>query len=153
NIRRLLQGTEHRLRETPAMFLLSKTLHVLAVGLWFGTVVFFLIVGLLLFGNFEKEALRDSDHPFAWSPQTKPFEGQRVKDDRMPEWLRKEPGTRAAGFAVTPMFPWYFGIQDVCGLIAAATALSWTASHKERVHKLRAYILLAALLTAVAGGW
>ena len=62
NLRRLLQGTEHRLPETPAMLLLGKTVHVLAVGLWFGTAVFFVIVGLLLFGNFEREAT-NSDEP------------------------------------------------------------------------------------------
>ena len=33
------------------MLLLSKTIHVLAVGLWFGMVVFFMVVGVSLFGN------------------------------------------------------------------------------------------------------
>src|SRR5262249_42198980 len=37
NLRRLLRGTEHRLPENPAMMQLNKSLHVLAVGLWFGT--------------------------------------------------------------------------------------------------------------------
>ena len=155
NIRRLLSGTENRLQETPAMLQLSKTIHVLAVGLWFGTLVFFVIVGLALFGNFEREALKKDDRPFAWVPLAKPYEAARPlsDNDNLPEWLRKEPGTRAAGFAVAPLFPWYFGIQDVCGLLAAATALSWTAGHKERVHRMRAYILLAALISVVAGGW
>src|SRR5207302_2038813 len=60
NLRRLLQGNENRLPETPAMLLLSKTLHVLAIGLWFGTLVFFAVVAALLFGSFEKEAVKDA---------------------------------------------------------------------------------------------
>src|SRR5436309_6081716 len=44
NIRRLIAGTENRLKDTPTMNSLSRTLHVLAIGLWFGTVVFFSFV-------------------------------------------------------------------------------------------------------------
>src|SRR5262249_10667589 len=41
NLVRLLRGTENRLKETPAMLTLSKTIHVLVLGLWFGMAVFF----------------------------------------------------------------------------------------------------------------
>ncbi len=155
NIRRLIRGTENRLQETPAMLLLSKTIHVLAVGLWFGTLVFFVVVGLLLFTNFEKEALKTDDEPFAWMPRIERYYAAKPIADKpgLPDWLRKEPGTRAAGFAVAPIFPWYFGIQGVCALLAAATALSWIGSHKQRVHKVRAGIALAALLCVAGGNW
>src|SRR5262245_34400659 len=54
NVFRLFAGTENRLKESPAMNSLTRTLHVLAVGLWFGTVVFFsFVVGLSLFSHFE----------------------------------------------------------------------------------------------------
>src|SRR6516164_9253537 len=49
NIRRLFQGTENRLQEAPAMVQFGKVVHVLALGLWFGTVVFFTITGAVLF--------------------------------------------------------------------------------------------------------
>jgi acyl-phosphate glycerol 3-phosphate acyltransferase len=155
NIRRLLQGTENRLRETPAVLLVSKVIHLLALGLWFGTLVFFVVIGLLLFDRFENEATRSDDQPFGWVPHVRPYDAaRRMSDtDRLPAWMRKEPGTRVAGFAVAVVFPWYFGIQDVCGLLAAATALAWTASHTRRVHRVRAYVLLAALISVVAGGW
>src|SRR5207253_8249859 len=53
NIKRLLQSNENRLPESPLMTQIPKTLHVLAVGLWFGTAVFFLITALVIFNNFE----------------------------------------------------------------------------------------------------
>ena len=54
NIGRLLHGRENRFDDSAQLFCLGKLLHVLAVGLWFGTVVFFtFIVGLTLFHTFE----------------------------------------------------------------------------------------------------
>src|SRR5262249_30565815 len=44
NINRLLHGNENRLQESAAMLTLSKTLHVLALGLWFGSSVFFSLI-------------------------------------------------------------------------------------------------------------
>src|ERR1043166_5940568 len=41
NIGRLLQDRENRIREGGIMFRIGKSLHVLAVGLWFGTAIFF----------------------------------------------------------------------------------------------------------------
>src|SRR5205085_2202946 len=59
NLSRLYRGTENRFKDTPAMLLLSKTLHVLALGLWFGAVTYFTFgVGLQLFGAFEELAAR-----------------------------------------------------------------------------------------------
>src|SRR5436190_23752599 len=61
NIFRLLHGTENSLPDRPAMRHLSKTFHVLAVGLWFGMAVFFSFpVALTLFSTFEKEAQSDT---------------------------------------------------------------------------------------------
>src|SRR4051794_6467698 len=67
NVRRLLAGTENPLKAPPAMNSLTRTFHVLAVGLWFGTVVFFsFVVGLSLFGHFEDLA-KSTDRPL-WFP-------------------------------------------------------------------------------------
>jgi acyl-phosphate glycerol 3-phosphate acyltransferase len=153
NIRRLLRGNENRLQETSAMLGLSKTLHVLALGLWFGTLVFFAVVALSLFGTFDKEASKTAAERPSWFPLGKPFDAPEMDNSKFPTPLRKEQGTRAAGYVIGPLFSWYFGIQDVCGLLAAATALAWTGAHKERVHRIRAYLLLAALISVVAGGW
>src|SRR5262249_38850128 len=44
NLLRLIHGTENRVKETSAMFLLTMIIHVLALGLWFGTSIFFSFV-------------------------------------------------------------------------------------------------------------
>src|SRR5262249_12058514 len=134
------------LQDSPAMRLLAKTLHVLAVGLWFGAAVFFsFVVALSLFDSFESAAKepRGPKRP-VWFPVAGQFD--RDAD-------RKEQGTRAAGHAVGPLFDAYFLLQGVCGLIAVVTALGrWRAEPGSRVHKLRAVVLLLALGT-VAAGW
>ena len=144
NIARLLEGRENQLGENPAMTRLSKSLHVLAVALWFGTVVFFtFVVALTLFSRFEQLAEDGPRH--AWFQRTPWFE--RIDDAiNGPH----EQGTRAAGAAVGWIFPWYFGLQGVCGLVALATALPW-ARHGG-VHRLRLSLLLTAL-TLVIAGW
>jgi acyl-phosphate glycerol 3-phosphate acyltransferase len=138
NIRRLLQGNENRLKETPAMLLFTKTIHVLALGLWFGTVIFFLIVALVLFHTFEELGV-SAEHRPSWLG--------------LPGDFSKEQGTRLAGIAVAPLFKWYYPLQAVCGFLALCTGLSWSQSGPEsRVHRLRALILLLALIS-VALGW
>ena len=49
-----------------------------------------------------------------------------------------------------PVFPRYFAMQAVCGVIALVTALSWFA--RGGVHRWRVYVIAAAVLT-VAVGW
>ena len=148
NIRRLLAGRENRLEDSTTMLNLGKILHVLAVGLWFGTVGFFLVVGLSLFGTFEKLA-EDTNRP-AWFPVARLYDKPRPSE-KFPDPLLREQGTRAAGTAVGPMFGWYFAIQAACGLAAVVTALAWLRFPR-RLHRVRVAVLVLALLT-VAGGW
>jgi len=137
NISRLTRGTENRLKDTPAMFLFTKTVHVLALGLWFGTVVFFtLIVAVVLLHTFESLGQQPAAERPAWLP---------VASD-----LDKDKGIRLFGFAIGPLFPWFFAVQGVCGFLAVATALSW-AGETATVHKVRTWLLIAALLTVVIG--
>jgi len=114
NIGRLLRGNENRLKETLTMQRIIRTIHVLAVGLWFGAGVFFtFVVAPTLFSTMEAEV---------------------------------------AGAAISPMFGWYFLMQGVCGLLAVGTALGWPhVDPTAKVHRWRALILLAALLTVVVG--
>src|SRR5262249_2153201 len=116
NLVRLWHGNENRLKETPAMFRLSKILHVLALALWFGTAIFFsFVVGLNLFGTFEQVAAEPPAKREIWFPMWQAFDGPSP-DPVSPEPLRKEQGTRAAGVAIAPLFHWYFGIQAVCAV-------------------------------------
>lgn len=153
NIGRLLHGNENRLKETPAMLHFSKILHVLSLGLWFGTVIFFsFVVGLNLFATFESVAAAPPAEREVWFPMWNAYDGPSP-DPVFPEPLRKEQGTRAAGVALGPLFHWYFGIQTVCAVLAAATVLAWRRMDVGRIHTARAGVLLAALITVALGWW
>jgi glycerol-3-phosphate acyltransferase PlsY len=151
NLQRLFKGSENRLKETPTMLLLSKTIHVLAIGLWFGTAVFFTITGLVMFQALEEVSLKPRGERPLWFPEPSEY-NRDLQSDKFPNPLRKEQGSRAFGAAVGPLFPWYFGIQGICGLLAAATALT-LARAAGSIHRVRAMILVAALLTVAAGVW
>jgi acyl phosphate:glycerol-3-phosphate acyltransferase len=143
NIGRLFHGNENRLSDTETMRLAGRTIHVLALGLWFGMAVFFSFpVALTLFGSFE--TLAESTERPSWFPL--PAEYKAVPG------MQKEQGTRAAGFAISPLFAHYFLWQGICGLLATITALGWAqAEQGKRVHKIRALVLLLALTTVVLG--
>ena len=143
NIDRLLHGNENRLQENPSMLHFSKILHVLALGLWFGTVIFFsFVVGLNLFATFEAVAAETPENRPSWFPMWQAYDGPSP-NPVFPEPLRKEQGARAGGVAISPLFTWYFGIQAVCSLLALATALAWCRAGAAKVHRLRAGFLLA----------
>lgn len=143
NLVRLWHGNENQLKDTPTMRHLARVLHVLALGLWFGSGVFFSFVAApLLFATFQHPERSDPAHQQAWIPLLKHFDEQTEKT-----------GTRLAGAAVSPLFPSYFLIQGACGLIAALTALAWSAAApRDRLHRIRALILLLAF-TGVVVGW
>lgn len=135
NIGRLWHGTESRVR-VPAMSNFARIVHVLALGMWFGSAVFFnLIAAPLLFQKFETLIVSSSDER-AVLPLT---------DTR-----EKEMGTRLGGTAVSPLFPWFFAIEGVCGLLVAATAWSWSRAHPAlRKERLRCLVAMIAVFTVV----
>jgi acyl-phosphate glycerol 3-phosphate acyltransferase len=143
NMVRLWQGNENRLKENPAVEQLQRSLHVLALGLWFGATVFFtFVVALSLFDTFETLG-QNAARP-AWFPLPAEF----GKSDHVVNGP-KEQGARVAGAAVGPIFPWYFLVQGACGLVALGTALAW--SRLGRAHRLRAWLLFAALILVLIG--
>src|SRR5262249_2856789 len=143
-----------RPKDPPAMLPLTRTVHVLVLGLWFGTTVFFsFVVGLRLFSTFEELAKKDAAESPLWFPLPDEYKRERPSDT-FPEPLRKEQGTRAAGYGVSPMFAGYYGIQTGCGLLALATALTWLrAPEIRRLNRVRAVLLLVALITVGVGWW
>jgi acyl-phosphate glycerol 3-phosphate acyltransferase len=146
NIGRLVRGTENTLADRPAMQLTAKIIHVLAVGLWFGMAVFFSFpVALTLFSSFETEAEK-KDRP-TWFP----LPAQYKRDTGIEKFnLQKDQGTRAAGFAISPLFQHYFLWQGICGLLATVTALGWPrAEQGRRVHRIRVVILVLAVVTVL----
>jgi glycerol-3-phosphate acyltransferase PlsY len=162
NLRRLWSGTENKIKESDIMLFFSKMIHVLALGLWFGMVAFFTLAGALIFDALTKEAEKPepankearlaSDRPL-WFPV--PEEMKKVPpSDTFPSPLRKEQGTRAAGVAVSPLFPWYYGTQVVCAVICALSAVGWClACGKALLLRVRAIVLVLALVTVGAGWW
>jgi glycerol-3-phosphate acyltransferase PlsY len=137
NIRRLLHGNENRFRSTSKMLLLTKTLHVLSLGLWFGTAMFFICATLTIFRTFEELGASEAKRP-TWLPVSEDFD--------------KDKGTQLAGVAVAPLFDWYFPLQAACAVLALGTALSWLGTdYGGAVHKVRAVILSLALGTVLVG--
>jgi glycerol-3-phosphate acyltransferase PlsY len=143
NVVRLVQRRENQLEEAPVMLQLHRSLHVLALGLWFGASVFFtFVVGLSLFNTFETIGA-EVPRP-AWLPLSATFS----KVDAHINGPREQ-GARVAGAAVAPMFDWYFALQGACGLVALATALPW--SRAAGVHRWRLWLLGMALVLVLAG--
>jgi hypothetical protein len=141
---------------------LAKTLHVLAVGLWFGMAVFFSFpVALSLFDTFERvtepgqkppwfpPASLYQSEPATWTPPPAGIDKPIFQSARDVE---KEQGSRAAGAAVSPMFSWYFGMQLSCAAVALLTALRFlSAEPNVKVHKARLIVLIFANLLLLAG--
>ncbi|HZZ79255.1 MAG TPA: glycerol-3-phosphate 1-O-acyltransferase PlsY [Gemmataceae bacterium] len=155
NIVRLAKGTENQLRDTLAMRQLTKSLHVLSMGMWFGMSVFFsFVVAFALFsgiptgnGGFETAALQKKRE--SWFPRTKLYSGDQDGVNGT-----KEQGSRAAGYVIGPIFTWYFALQGACGFIALATALPWMKRDpSSRVHRLRVNLLIAAIGLVLVGWW
>jgi acyl-phosphate glycerol 3-phosphate acyltransferase len=154
NIARLLQGNENRIPESGTMLTFMKTIHVLALGLWFGSVAFFtFFVGLSLFATFDAATTLDKDARPYWLPVPQQLNQKALQNTRFPDPLRKEQGSRIFGMAVGPMFVPYFTLQAICGVLALGTAVGWSRSYAGRVHRLRTWLLLIALATVVISFW
>jgi acyl-phosphate glycerol 3-phosphate acyltransferase len=143
NIGRLLTGTENKLRNNVMMRQLNKSLHVLALGLWFGSSIFFtFVVATSLFQSFETAAQKDDRD--SWFPQPTMYRDVTDAID-----APKEQGSRAAGYAIGPMFLWYFAVQGACGFITLASAMPWF--QQGGVHRWRVRLLLLAVVFVLIG--
>jgi hypothetical protein len=138
-----MTGTESQsMGDGPRRRTAVRALHVLALGLWFGGAGFFNFAAApAIFESFEKVVYTNPSDRTAYV--------QIIPPDAPPEQM-KALASALAGSAVGPVFPRYFGMQSVCGLVALVTALSWWKCGK--VHRWRVYVIGAALLT-VAVGW
>jgi acyl-phosphate glycerol 3-phosphate acyltransferase len=134
NLARLARGEENRIKDSRRLRMLARALHIFALALWFGGGVFFtFIAALSLFHTFEGlHGLRPD-----WLPLT--------------QNLTKEQVNRLAGLAVGPMFPQYFTLQGMCGLIAVVTAWAWARTCPGRVHRVLLIVITFALLLVLAG--
>jgi acyl phosphate:glycerol-3-phosphate acyltransferase len=151
NIARLRHGTENRIRDSSTMHTFTKIVHVMSLGLWFGTVIFFsFVVGLSLLATFEQ--LTANPQRPDWLPLPAGFD-KPAPSPRFPTPLAKEQGSRLFGAAVSPLFVWYFGIQTVCAVLALATALPLSRAQPTRVNRIRTAVLALALLSLGVDWW
>jgi hypothetical protein len=155
NIGRLLKGTENQMKDNLAMQQLTKSLHVLALGLWFGMSIFFsFVVAFALFGGLPAgtggfQTMAKQEKRESWFPHVNIYSGDEDGIDGA-----EEQGTRAAGYVIGPIFTWYFALQGVCGFIALATALPWVKrAPGAGVHRWRVNLLIAAIALVLVGWW
>ncbi len=121
---------------------LLRGFHVMALGLWFGGAAFFNFgTAVPIFDSF-KDVVKDSPSDRTAGVQIVP---EGTSDEK-----KQQLANALAGSAVGPVFPRYFAMQAVCGVIALLTSLSWWKSGC--VHRWRVYIVAAAVAT-VAVGW
>jgi hypothetical protein len=133
------------------MLCFCKTLHVLSVALWFGSVAFFTVAGLLIFQAFSDLSRKpESDRP--WFPVPEMFRRDPPAKD-FPDPLRLEQGSRAAGVAVSRIFPVYYGLQVGCGIVALVTALAIARAGQGSGQRWRIVLCVLALTTVGLGWW
>jgi acyl phosphate:glycerol-3-phosphate acyltransferase len=142
NIQRLLAGTENRIGDFPMRDTIVRGLHVLALGLWFGGVAFFNFVAAVPIFDSFKQVVYDGPSDRTAFQTIIPANATKDEKDALASAL--------AGAAVGPVFPRYFAMQAVCGVIALVTALSWW-NLPGKVHRWRVYLVAAALLTVLVG--
>ena len=142
NIARLLAGTESRIGDFPMRDTAVRGLHVLALGLWFGGAAFFNFgTATAIFASF-KDVVNAGPSDRTANETIIPPDASQERKDALASAL--------AGSAVGPVFPRYFAMQAVCGVVALVTALSWYAAGG--VHRWRVYVVALAVLT-VAVAW
>ncbi len=131
---------------------LFRILHVLVVALWFGSVAFFTVAGLLIFQAFTDVSKLPADERPLWLPVPAAF-ARPTPDPSFPDPLRLEQGSNAAGVAVGGIFPFYYALQAGCGVVALITALAIARPGEGRLHGLRKVLCVLALFTVLAGWW
>jgi hypothetical protein len=121
---------------------LVRGLHVLALGLWFGGAAFFNFgAATAIFASF-KDVVNAGPSDRTANETIIPADAPQKRKDALASAL--------AGSAVGPVFPRYFAMQAMCGVVALITALSWWK--QGCVHHWRVFVVAAAL-TTVAIGW
>src|SRR5262245_41910775 len=109
-----------------------RTLHALATGLWFGAVAFFTGAGLLIFQAFADERRKPIDQRELWFPTATEFDRPSPLEG-FPDPVRLEQGARAAGAAVSRVFPFYYALQAGCAGVALLTAFALGGPRRTRL--------------------
>jgi hypothetical protein len=130
------------------MLALLRTVHVLSLAVWLGSVVFFTIAGVLIFRAFEDESAKEKRLPYLPVPE--------YTNESPPEGLpgpRAEQGSRLGGVAVGAIFPVYFGLQTGCAALAVLTGLGLAWAQGGRLATVRLVVCVLGLVAVLAGWW
>ncbi len=139
NVRRLVAGTENRIGASTPQESALRSLHLLAVGLWFGGSLFFTFVAAPpIFASFKAVV--------AESPSDRTALLDIVPPGTPPAG-RDALASALAGAAVGPVFPRYFAMQLICGVVTLVTALGM--GRAGRLDRLRVNLAAAALALVV----
>jgi acyl-phosphate glycerol 3-phosphate acyltransferase len=142
NIGRLIRGTESQIREFSMRQTILRALHILSLGFWFGGAAFFnFVTAPTMFSTF-REVVYASPSDRTADETIIPSDAAAGRKDALASAL--------AGAAVGPVFPKYFAMQAICGLVAQLTAVAWWNAPGS-VHRWRVYLIGFALLTAAVG--
>lgn len=144
NVQRIVERTENRIAGSPGLL---AGWHALALAFGFGGAAFFnFLAAPAIFASFETVVATQPSHRTA---------GQRIQSETATDAEKKALASALSGAAVGPIFPKYFALLTVTGLIGVVTAIAW--HHRGRVHRWRTAILMAALVMTVIGwplsGW
>jgi hypothetical protein len=131
---------------------MMRTAHVLAVALWFGSVVFFTVSGVLIFNSFERESLNTENRPL-WFPLPGAYQKPPPPESNFPDPLVKEQGSRAAGVAVSGIFTYYYALQTKCGAFAVLTAFLLLLKRGTTLDRIRLVVCVLGLALVLAGWW
>jgi acyl-phosphate glycerol 3-phosphate acyltransferase len=134
NVKRLLAGTENQVREFGMRQPVLRSLHVVALGLWFGGAAFFNFgTATAIFASFKDVVNAGPSDRTAYETIL-PADASQERKDALASAL--------AGSAVGPVFPRYFAMQTVCAVIALITSLSWYKCG--RLHRRRVWVIAFA---------
>ncbi len=134
NVKRLLAGTENTVGEFGMRQPVIRSLHVVALGLWFGGAAFFNFgTATAIFASFKDVVNAGPSDRTAYETIL-PADASQERKDALASAL--------AGSAVGPVFPRYFAMQTVCAVIALITALSWYKFG--RLHRRRVWVIAFA---------
>ena len=141
NVGRLLAGTENQVGDGTMRRTLVKSLHLLAVGFWFGGAGFFNFVAApAIFESFKQVVDRGPSDRTA---------GVRIIAEDAPPAEKAALASALAGSAVGPIFPKYFAMQTGCAIVALVTALTWWSAPWGRAR----VIILGIATALVIVGW
>jgi glycerol-3-phosphate acyltransferase PlsY len=131
NIARLREGSENRFESSPRFVALTKAVHVMALGVWFGSNVFFITAAPGVFGAFQDLG--------GWLP--------------LPTGLPSDQtARRLAGIAIEPLFAVYFPLQAICAALALGPAIGWRNLEPPRSHRGR-LLFIAVAVIGLCVGW